>query len=151
MFYDSVIFPVSLLYPQLKGQNFESLQIELSKTEPLPLFILDSALNKMANGHATDLVIHKMSPSHSSSDGESFSERFKKYGLINCGGENISFGSTSSDPLFMLVLLYLDLNVSNLGHRKALLNSNYIRTGIASASYENGNTIIVQDFACKQE
>ena len=48
MFYDSVVFPVSLLYPQLKGQNFESLQIELSKTEPLPLFILDSALNNLS-------------------------------------------------------------------------------------------------------
>jgi hypothetical protein len=151
MFYDSIVVPVSLLYPQLKGQNLESLQSEMRYTESLPLFILDSVLSKMANSHASDLAIHNMPPSHSSSNGENFSERFKKYGLMNCGGENISFGSLSGDPVFMLVLLYLDLNVSNLGHRKALLNPIYLRTGIASASYENGNTIIVQDFACKQE
>jgi hypothetical protein len=50
----------------------------------------------------------------------------------------------------MLVMLYLDINVSNLGHRKALMNPSFVNTGISIAKYANGNTFLVEDFACAQ-
>ena len=74
----------------------------------------------------------------------------RNMGLKNCGGENISYGGGDTDPLFMLIMLYLDINVSELGHRKALLSPAFLNTGIAIRNYSNGNTFLVEDFACIQ-
>jgi hypothetical protein len=151
VFFDSVIVPFVQLFPQLKGKNYSSLKTDMTSVASLPLLSLNKELSKMAAYHATDITKNNASPSHSSSNGETFDDRFKKNGLSNCGGENISYGSGESNPLFMLVLLYLDINVDNLGHRKALLDPSYVNTGISIAKYTNGNTFLVEDFACKQE
>jgi hypothetical protein len=39
------------------------------------------------------------SPSHISTNGDDFAERFKKSGLKNCGGENISFSGGDGNSL----------------------------------------------------
>jgi cysteine-rich secretory family protein len=150
MFFDSAVMPIVQIYPQLRGQNLASLESDLKNSKPLPLLTLNTALNNMASSHAKDITTHNSSPSHNSTNGETFADRFKKSSLRNCGGENISFGAGDSDPLFALIILYLDINVPELGHRKALLNPNYIYTGISFAKYKNGNTFIVEDFACSQ-
>jgi hypothetical protein len=149
-FFDSVVLPIVSIYPQLKGNNLKSLESDLKILNPLPLFSLSVSLNKMASFHAVDITKHNSSPSHFSTNGETFFDRFKKFNLKNCGGENISYGVGESDLLFSLVMLYLDINVPDLGHRKALLNPNYINTGISIKFYKNGNTFIVEDFACQQ-
>ncbi len=149
-FYDSVIEPLVKVYPQLKGANLESLKRDLKQTSSLPLFTLNDTLQKMAQSHARDIVSHNASPSHNSTSGETFADRFKKTGLRKCGGENISYGAAGTDPVFMLALLYLDINVPDLGHRKALLNPNFIATGVSAALYKNGNIFLVEDFACPQ-
>src|SRR5579884_1630269 len=104
------------------------------------MLMLNTTLIKMAKEHADNIVSHNAAPSHNSTNGESFSDRFKENQLKNCGGENISFGA--NNPEFLVALLYLDINVSNLGHRKALLNFNYIETGIGASTYKNGNAFL---------
>jgi len=150
-FYDSVIKPISEIYPQLKGENLKSLEKDLKDAEKPPLLSLNASLGKISASHARDITSNNANPSHTSTNGETFADRFKRFGLNSCGGENISYGAEKADVLFMLVLLYLDINVADLGHRKALLNPSYIYTGISEASYKNGNAFIVEDFACTQK
>lgn len=150
-FLEKVIKPFIETYPQLKGSNFNTLEAELTKTGPLSMFSLSDGLLSMAAYHAGNITSADAKPSHISPNGETFNDRFKKYGLNNCGGENISYGSGEANSLFMLVLLYLDINVADLGHRKALLNPQYIYTGISIKKYKNGNAFLVEDFACSQK
>ncbi len=151
VFYDSVIVQIVQTLPQLKGKNFTSLKTDMEKANNLPLLSLSEALRNMASYHAKDITSNNASPSHNSTNGDNFGDRFKKFGLKNCGAENISYGSGNTNPLFMLVLLYLDINVDDLGHRKALLNPSYINTGISIEKFNNGNSFLVEDFACSQQ
>jgi uncharacterized protein YkwD len=150
-FFDSVIMPISQVYPQLKGKNMESLETDLKNSPSLSLLSLNDALIKMSASHAADITSTDAKPSHNSTDGETFGDRFKKFSLMNCGGENISYGAKDADPLFMLAILYIDINVPDLGHRKTLLNPNYVNTGISIKTYKNGNVFLVEDFACSQK
>jgi len=150
-FYDNVIKEIISAYPQLKGKNLESLETDLKSSTSLPMFTLNANLNKMAQTHSTDITSNNASPSHISTSGEGFAERFKLSGMKNCGGENISFSGGEGSPLLMLVLLYLDINVADLGHRKALLNPLFVETGISISTYKNGNSFLVEDFSCSQK
>jgi hypothetical protein len=150
-FFDSVVVPIVKIYPQLNGANYSSLKQDLEQTPVLPPLALSHSLLRMSDFHAVSITTNDASPSHVSYNGETFDIRFKRFGLNNCGGENISYGAAQTDPLFMLVLLYLDVNVTDLGHRKALLNPSFVTTGIAAANYKNGNVFLVEDFACAQK
>ena len=150
-FFDSVVSPMVKAYPELKGKNYNSLETDLKAVQVLPLFNLNKGLLGMAASHAENITSNNEKPSHTAANGETFDERFKKFNLNSCGGENIGFGGGDTDPVLLLVLLYLDINVPDLGHRKALLNPSYINTGIAIRKYANGNTFLVQDFACTQK
>lgn len=148
VFFDSIIQPIISIYPELKGSNLISLKKDLEKADSLPMLRLNAVLGKMAKSHAVDIASHNASPSHNSTTGESFNERFKANKLIKCGGENISFGR--DEPAFLLTLLYLDIGVPNLGHRLALLNPGFTETGVGNAFYNDGSTFLVEDFACSQ-
>ena len=150
-FYENAVLPIVKTYPQLKGENLNSLEKELENLHPLVLFRLDEPLLKMSISHAIDITSSNANPSHNSTNGEGFTDRFKKYGFKDCGGENISYGGGDTSPLFMLVILYLDINVIDLGHRKALLNPFFVNTGISIKKYSDGNTFLVEDFACSQK
>ena len=150
-FMEKIVRPLSKVYPQLKGGNLNSLETDLKSVTELTMFSLNDGLLSMAGSHAGNITSANAQPSHVSPNGEAFEERFKNFGLKNCGGENISYGSGEANPLFMLVMLYLDINVSNLGHRKALLNPQYVYTGISIKKYKNGNAFLVEDFACSQK
>jgi hypothetical protein len=147
-FFENVITPIVALYPQLSGDFFTSLKEDFSKADSLPLLKLNEALVQMAENHSKDITSNSDKPSHTSTNGDSFMERFKKSGLKKCGGENISYGS--DNPAFLLTLLYLDVGVPSLGHRKALLNPNFTETGIGSSFFKNGSIFLVEDFACPQ-
>jgi hypothetical protein len=149
-FYEKAVLPMVKTYPQLEGQNLVSLEQDLKHSQSLPLFSLNASLLKMSEAHAKDITSSDAKPSHNSTNGHGFVDRFKMYNLKNCGGENISFGGGDADPLFMLVMLYLDINVEDLGHRKSLMNPLYVNTGIAIEKYKNSNTFLVEDFACIQ-
>ena len=149
-FFDEVVLPIIQVYPQLKGENLNSLESDLYNSKSLPMLSLSDALIMTSKSHSKDITSHNQNPSHISSNGSSFIDRFKKAGLKTCGSENISFNGGDGDVLFMLVMLYLDINVPDLGHRKTLLNPNYLLTGIGISKYANNNTFLVADFACKQ-
>lgn len=149
-FLDSVIMPIVKANPQLKGENLESLKKELNSTNSLVLLGLSEPLIKMASYQAENITSNNAKPSHTSVNGETFPERFKRFNLKNCGGENISYGAPGISPVFMLAILYLDIGVADLGHRKSLLNQNFTLTGISAKTYRYGNIFIVEDFACTQ-
>ncbi|MBV9961731.1 MAG: CAP domain-containing protein [Parafilimonas sp.] len=149
-FFDSIVTPLANIYSQLKGSNYKSLEADLKNAGSISLLDLNSVLSQMAAYQAKDITTNNASPSHTSTNGETFVDRFKQFGFKNCGGENISYGASNATPIFMLVMLYLDINVPDLGHRKALLNPNYTSTGISVYAYKNGNIFLVEDFACAQ-
>lgn len=149
-FYENAVLPVIKVYPQLVSENLKSLGEDLKNASSLVFFRLNDTLLQMSTAHAKDITSSNANPSHNSTNGEEFSDRFKKNGLKNCGGENISYGGGDTDPLFMLIMLYLDINVPELGHRKALLNPAFVNTGISIRKYASGNTFLVEDFACGQ-
>ena len=47
-FFDSVVVPITDVYPQLKGNNFRSLEQDLKTAPALPMLSLSSTLNEMA-------------------------------------------------------------------------------------------------------
>lgn len=148
-FYDEVVYPYIKTYPELMKQKkyAESLKNDLYNSNPLSLFVVDEKLIAMAKEHAIDVREHNNpSIAHSSSAGLSFQDRAKKFGLSICAAENLSYGASS--VLMQLVLLYLDVNMPNLGHRKNLLNPLYSNIGIALIGLENNGIFFVQDFSC---
>ncbi len=147
-FLDSVILPFSKIYTQLQGDYLFSLKKDLEMNLRLPLLSINANLTNMAKNHALDITSKNTTPSHNSTNGESFADRFKKNIFSKCGGENIGFGSDK--PVFILSLLYLDIGLPELGHRKALLNPKFTQTGIGYAFYKNKNVFVVEDFACTQ-
>lgn len=147
-FYDSVIMPISKVYPQLKGEYLSSLKADMEKNTALPLLSLNGKLYSMARAHAIDITSNNANPSHNSTNGETFMDRFKKNNLKKCGGENIGYGADK--PIFTLALLYIDIGLPDLGHRKALMNPIFAETGIAYLYFKNGSTFVVEDFVCSQ-
>jgi uncharacterized protein YkwD len=114
----------------------------------LPMFALSDKLTRTAQSHAYDISGKRAAPSHTSTNGTEFGERMKKAGIKYCASENISVSSQS--PLLAVLLLYLDIGLSDLGHRKTLLNPNLLETGIGVASYGNNQLFLVQDLSCLQ-
>jgi uncharacterized protein YkwD len=72
----------------------------------------------------------------------------KSISIKRCAGENISFGPANT--VLMLVLLYIDEGVPDLGHRKTLLNASFVEMGIGIGAYPEGKYMVVQTFSCDQ-
>jgi hypothetical protein len=147
-FWDSVMIPVLSAFPQLRGKFASSLQTDLSASSRLPLLALNDTLILSAKSHALDIGLKTANVSHTSTDGTTFSKRLQNVGIRNCGSENMSLGN--GDILMSLAMLYLDYGLENLGHRKTLLNPEYISIGIGATSYGREQLFYVQDFACNQ-
>lgn len=149
-FWDSVMVPILAAFPQLRGGMYaSSLKNDLAKAGSLPLLALNDTLNRAAKGHALDIGRKTANVSHTSTDGTSFSNRLQRVGIKNCGSENMSLGG--GDVLMAIAMLYLDYGLENLGHRKTLLNPEYIYMGVGATQYGKGQLFFVQDFACSQQ
>lgn len=148
-FWEKVINPNLHTFPDLDGKEAKTLKEDLLRAGPLPMFSLNRALIKTAQLHASDISDKKAAPSHTSTDGTDFGTRIKKAGIRQCANENISVGSQGS--LLAVLLLYLDIGLPNLGHRKALLNPTLVETGVGTAPYGNGQFFLVQDLSCAQQ
>ncbi len=148
-FWDSVVTQILETFPSLKSTYSESLKNDLYNQTPLPPLTLNAKLVQTAQNHALDICTNNGNIGHVSTDGRTFSDRIKAVGIKYCGGENVSVGDV--DPILSIVLLYIDYGIPTLGHRKALLNTSYLETGIGVAPYgKDGSIFIVQDFSCKQ-
>lgn len=147
-FSDSILFPFLKQQPTTKGSYSASLLKELSNIQPLPFLEPEEKLYEVAKLHTSDLSRNSKRISHQSTNGTSFSDRMKKGNILTCSSENISLGS--SDPIVSLLLLYLDIGLPNLGHRKNLMNPNYRNIGVSVVRLKNYQSLIVQDFSCAQ-
>lgn len=148
-FWDSVMVPILTVFPQLRGKFASSLKEDLQQAGQLPLFGLNDTLNATAKNHALDIGMKTASISHTSTNGTRFAERLQNVGVRNCGSENMSLGN--GDVLMSIAMLYLDYGLEDLGHRKTLLNKDYIYIGVGATSYGNNQLFFVQDFACNQQ
>jgi hypothetical protein len=147
-FWDNVITPNLRVFPSLNSREAKSLKQDLLTTGPLPMFALNNSLVRTAQLHASDIALNRAAPSHTSTDGTDFGSRMKKAGIKYCANENISVSSQGS--LLAVLLLYLDIGLPNLGHRKSLLNPSLVETGIGASPYGRDQVFIVQDLSCSQ-
>jgi hypothetical protein len=148
-FWDSIMVPLLSIYPQLKGKFASSLEKDLLNAAPLPLLYLNDTLIYTAKAHTEDIAAKTATVSHTSTNGTTFSERLQKAGIKNCGSENMSLGT--GNVLLALAMLYLDFGLENLGHRKTLLNRDYVEFGVGAMKYGSGHLFFVQDFSCSQQ
>lgn len=147
LFWDSAIQPILDQFPNLKGNNAKSLKEDLLKSPPLTRLYLNKSLISIAQTQAND-NLKQGRLSHTNSKGKRFDQRIREVGIKRCASENLVMGP--SNTLFALILLYLDIEVPDLGHRKNLLNPQYAEIGLGVASKTGETIYIVQDFACTQ-
>lgn len=147
-FWKEVVVPVIDAFAPLNKPEAKSLQEALYKTGTLPMFTLHPALITSSQGHADDIGRKHAPLSHSSTNGADFGSRMKKAGIRYCANENISLSSQS--VLLSTILLYLDIGIPGMGHRKALMDPSLREIGIGSSLYDKDQYFLVQDFACKQ-
>ena len=148
-FWDSAVAPILLTFPELEGKYSISLRRELYTLASLSLFSLNEYLLNTAQAHATDIANSKIRPGHVSSNGTVFSDRMKFAGLKFCAAENICVGNHSI--LLSLVLLFLDIDLPELGHRKNLLGPIFTDLGIGVAVLKDSSLFSVQDFSYPQQ
>ncbi len=147
-FWDSAVVPILAVFPPLNRSEANSLKSDLMKVGELPMFSLNDALIKTAQSHASDIGARKSPPSHISTNGTDFGTRMKAAGIKRCANENISISSQSI--LMSVILLFLDIDLPDLGHRKSLLNPSLQEIGVGSAPYGKDQYFLVQDLACVQ-
>ncbi|WP_439504796.1 CAP domain-containing protein [Sediminibacterium sp.] len=148
-FRDSALLPYLNQQPRLRGKYANSLIEALSKVDPLPFLAPEEKLSLAAQNHAKDIKSNGGSVSHQGSDGSGFGDRMRKVGYKGCAAENISLGKDKLG-LSSLLLLYLDINLPDLGHRKNLLNPNYKKMGVSSVQLNDNQTLIVQELGCEE-
>lgn len=146
-FSDSILIPFINEQPVVNGAYSNSLLKDLNEIDSLPFLLPEQLLTINATNHVYDIINNGGRISHLSANGNNFSDRIKQSGITNCAGENISTGE-KNDPLIALILLYLDIGVPNLGHRKNLLNANYTQMGVGFGFLKNNFYLFVQDFGC---
>lgn len=147
-FWDSVVAPILAEFPPLNTPEAKSLKSDLQQAKPLPMFSLNEKLVKTAQAHADDIGKNKFKPGHNSTKGVDFGARMEKEGIKICAAENVTL---SNEQIIMaVVMLYLDIGVPGLGHRKTLLDPRMVEIGVGSALWGKSQYFIVQDFACKQ-
>ena len=147
-FYDSVVEPILNTYPSIQSNYSKSLKKDLYNTQPLTSLIPSNKLLMVSQDHSDDLLIHKKSPTHYSTNGQTFQQRMVKNEVNRCAAENISYGS--SNTIMALVLLLIDEGLPDLGHRKNLLSPEYAEMGIGISKYPGNLILVVQDFGCSQ-
>jgi hypothetical protein len=148
-FWDSAVIPLLAIFPPMNRPEAQSLKADLLRAGSLPMFKLNEALVITAQLHATDIGGKKAALSHTSTNGTDFGSRMKRSGIKYCASENISLSSQSI--MLSMALLYLDIGLPSLGHRKALLDPNLKEIGVGSALYRTDQYFLVQDFACAQK
>jgi uncharacterized protein YkwD len=142
-FYDKYVAAYASNNSKSKSANVRSLKNDLYKASPVTPLIVISTLNQTSKSHASDLARHQQF-SHNSSDGTTFPQRMAKAGIpISCA-ENIYNGGDAA--LDAVITLLIDEGVSNLGHRRNILNKNARLIGVSFVPYNSGSFILVQDF-----
>jgi hypothetical protein len=143
-FYDLYAQKHIKTYYSLDDVYAVTLKQDLYNASPLSPLKPSKLLYETSAMHSLDMVkSHKFQ--HESSGGTSFVKRMGASG-ITCANENLYNGVDK--PFFVVVELLIDAGISNLGHRKNILNSTMKTTGISYKKYDDSTVIMVQDFSC---
>ena len=103
----------------------KSLREDLKKSAVRKLMLPHELLIKAAKYHASDTK--NPDKGHFSSDGRSFGERIREFGVKGKVGESISFSYTEADEI--VINLLIDKGVESLGHRKSILERGFVTIG----------------------
>lgn len=148
-FRDSALIPFITGQPGLRNNSYtKSLIKTLDQNQVLPFLAPEALLTRVATNHAADIYQNNGRISHQSSDGTGFANRMRKAGITQCASENISSGK--DDALVALLLLYLDIGLPDLGHRKNLLNPAFTQIGVSVIQLQNSQYLMVQDLGCSK-
>lgn len=147
-FWDSAAAPIIQLFPRLQTPEARSLEQGLTHASSLPMFRLNPILVKTAQSHAYDMAANQAGASHISTNGTDFATRMQLAGIRGVANENISISSQSI--LLSVILLYLDIDLPALGHRKTLLDPILREIGVGAALYGKDQWFLAQDFAGQQ-
>lgn len=143
--------------PQLQNLKVVDEAIRALKSAPILPQISDSPLAFKAAKTHLDEQLPTGTFSHNGKDGSTVDKRLKRVGkLPGAYGENAVL-LNPEDPLTAqrVVLIWLiDDIVSNRGHRKVLLDKNYLLAGIACGKFPNSKvykdySVCVADFAAQ--
>ena len=130
----------SVLDPSKRNNSYvKSLIKDLNSMKKLPPLELNQNLIDMALDHATNSG-KKGVVGHTN-----FSQRFKKFNSkqVDTYGENCDYGNKRGVDAFMSLLI--DENVSNLGHRRNILNQNFFYLGVGFAPHTKyGNNMVME-------
>lgn len=113
----------------------------LEKTESRKVLAPSKSLYTIAKAHAIDF-----GKSGKTGHGN-FDKRFDKY-FDNCNciiAENCDYGN--SEALDIVMSLLIDEGVSNLGHRKNILNTAYTNIGVSISTHKKYRQSCVMDFS----
>ena len=134
----------SVLDPSKRNNSYvKSLIKDLNSIKKLPPLELNPNLINMAIDHATNSG-KKGVIGHTN-----FSQRFKKFNAkqVETYGENCDYGNKRGVDAFMSLLI--DENVSNLGHRKNILNQDFFYIGVGFAPHTKYGINMVMEFSSR--
>lgn len=143
--------------PYTPPQNLKAIDeaIRALKSSPnLPQITASPLAYKAAKTHL-DEQLPTGTFSHSGKDGSSVDKRLRRVGkLTGAYGENAVLLNPEDLPTAQRIVLIwiIDDSVSNRGHRKVLLDKNYLLAGIACGKFPDSKTykdynVCVADFA----
>ena len=144
-FFKTYVKAYLVQFPEAVSEESKSLGSDMASIASLPMMFPTKNLNLAAASHASNLVT-RGEISHTGKDGLSFSQRMEEAGVRDCAGEVIFQGK--EDALLSLILLLIDHNVPGTGHRKALLNASFTRTGVGVRTSADKRAVFVQDLSC---
>lgn len=124
-----------------KSSYVKSLMKTLETTQSMPIQLPSESLYKIAKEHA--IAYGKQGKTGHGN----FKQRFQKY-FNNCKcmvGENCYYGNVSA--LNIVIALLIDEDVSNLNHRKNLLNAVFINTGVYISTHKIYEKSCVADYS----
>ena len=146
-FRDFILVPFISQFPEVEGDESQTLLNDLSNADEKDMLRLSSALTSLSRDHAKDLVYRKGKLTHNSRMGFSFSQRVKSAGILGCAAENLYTGK--NDALLALLMLLLDLGLDPPGHRINIFNAAYKSMSVVIATIPNtGQVVLVQNFGC---
>lgn len=148
-------FRTEILIPFVANEQWErttyyrSLSRELNQLKPLPALHPQEDLYKEAKRHALDLG-KAGKVGHKTSRGKSFAKRMEELGESYYGlSENCQYGWDQG--LHIVLDLLIDNEVKNLGHRKNMLNGQFLFVGVAIEPHKRFVWNSVMDFGSERK
>jgi hypothetical protein len=146
-FHRQYVQPYLKQFPEAISDESRSLELDMLGLSALPPLVPVRSLYLPASLHAAFLA-RTGRLSHDGEGGKGFPTRMEEAGVRTCAGEVIFDGK--DDMLVAVILLLIDHRVPGVGHRKALLNPAFTRTGAAVRFSREGRAVMVQDLSCPQ-